>query len=535
MTLLFSLVVLAVAYTATLVVGHAILVPVAAAAAVFAFRTLMREGRRLEPFAAVLVLFAVQNIAAGVLGGGHAPAGVRVAVSLSAVLPACVILAGWSLSPVRAWEWLTLRIRGTELWLLAVSIGYALLVTARWITAPLPLSAAFGSLRNDLTPAYGILTVVLLPPELRPTITEIVTWLRRWGLLVALAGFVELAALGDRFWVTVADIGATIHVKELSVAHRDGFTVPADFYTYFGHHYFRRLVSVYGDAITTGYYLALGFLAALFGTLRARVRWAYAGVLAVAIALSFVKGGFQVVLVGVIVALVLRTRGRVLFEHGAIVVMVACVLCVVGTRATEALPFQSSVQLHVSGLNTAVREVTREIGAHTVWGEGVGMGGAGSVFIQRHAGNLVTAANVPGLDNGAGTILVDTGVLGLAGVLGLFALLIPACARRARDNRAATVATIATVALLVNFLMQEHALALLPSLPFWVLATIGTGAAPDDAPLPVAVAPARRASTKVQVAGFDPKVARRRRRQSGKQLQRSGSRTAAIDVLVKTS
>lgn len=522
-----------IAYAALLITGHAVLLPVVLLAAVFLFRGMMCIDRRLEPFAAVLVLFAAQNVAAGMLGGTHAEASLKAAVLLSALLPACLVLAAWTVSPWRAWRWLSIEIRGAELWLLVIAFAYTALVLARWFTGPFALSVSISALRNALTPAYGILVVLLLPPELRPTIEEIVSFLRRWGVLIALFGFVEITVLGDRFWSGFAHIGAAIHVKELSVARRSGPTVPADFYTYFGHHYFRRLVSLYGDAITTGYYLAVAFLAAVIGPSRRGLRafglrsvWVV--VLAAALGLSFVKGGFQIVAVGVVVALLLHTWLRSVFERGALVVLLACALCAIGAQATG-LMSQSSVQLHVSGLTSAVHAVTDHVGSSLAWGKGIGTAGADSVYIQRHAGQLVPARETPGLDNGAGTILVSTGALGLAGVLALFALLIPTCARRARKNRASAVAAVATVALLVNFLLQEHALTLVPSFPFWVLAAIGFGAAgtqPTAKPTVISLVPAARPGwrpmvrTRVPIAGFDPRAAHQRRKNSGVRRRR---------------
>src|SRR5262249_18927416 len=53
-----------------------------------------------------------------------------------------------------------------------------------------------------------------------------------------------------------------------------------------------------------------------------------------------------------------------------------------------------------------------------------------------------------------------------------FALVIGACMKRARAGRGALLAAAAVTALLVNFLMQEHALTLATSLPFWLLGAL---------------------------------------------------------------
>jgi hypothetical protein len=459
-------------YIALLVSGWVLLLPVALLVVVVLFAALFRHRHRIAPFAITLVVLALQNVGAGMLGGANAEASLRVAIAFSAFVPAAILAGGWLLSPRAAFVALREQLRGEQLVVVAVALVGAGLVVARFVTGPVSFGAAVPSLRNALTPAYGLLVVLLLPPALRPDVAALGRWLGRWGVVIALAGVAELRLLGDRFWAETANIGAAISVKTLSVAHVKPHEVPADFYTHIGHNYFRRLVSIYGDAITTSYYLALALLAVVFlARLRSRFAIAAMPVLAVALVLGAAKGALGIVVIGVAVGVVLATRLRVLLPSGAAIVLVMCAGSVLFGHAVRYLPVASSIDLHVNGFTSAVHEVTSPLDTSFVWGDGIGTGGAGAVHAYRsEGGNLVRAQSVPGVDNGAGAILAQTGLLGLLSVFALFALAIDSCLRRVRESRASLFAAAALSALLANFLQQEHALTLITSLPFWFLA-----------------------------------------------------------------
>ncbi|HVJ98116.1 MAG TPA: hypothetical protein VNC41_14900, partial [Acidimicrobiia bacterium] len=465
-------------YGLMLVTGRMVLVPFVFAGLIATFRALFRSGHRVGPFAITLVLLAVQNLAAGILGGGSAAGSLHAAIALSAIIPAAILVAGWWTDPAASYTWVRREMRGVELWIVALALGYAAFVGLRWLTSPVPLGLAIPSLRNALTPSYALLVVLLLPPVLRPSVDDIGRWLIRWGVVVGVFGALEFLVLRDRFWVQIANVDALIDVKRLSTARIHSFQVPADFYTHFGHNYFRRLVSLYGDAITTSCYLALALLAVLVLWRRPRgLQIAALAVLVPAMMLGAVKGAFGVVAVGLLVATLVRSRFRALLPSGAVVVVVACAASVLFGWGMQFVPWNSSAGLHVDGIGSAVREVTSPLDGSFVMGDGVGAGGSGAVYANRVVdGHTPEARDVPGLDNGAGAILAQTGVLGLGLLLALFALVIDTTMRRSQESRGVLLAMAAVTALLCNFLMQEHALTLMTSLPFWMLGAVAVRA-----------------------------------------------------------
>jgi hypothetical protein len=101
------------------------------------------------------------------------------------------------------------------------------------------------------------------------------------------------------------------------------------------------------------------------------------------------------------------------------------------------------------------------------------------VYARRSVANTPATREVPGLDNGAGAVLVQTGALGLLLLLAQFAIMINLCVKRAVKSRGFFVAATALTALLCNFLLQEHALTLITSLPFWFLGAVAVCSSKD--------------------------------------------------------
>src|SRR4051794_12620847 len=89
-------------YAIVLASGRTILAPLALFAFFMFFRALFQRGILVAPFGITVVVFAAQNLAAGVLGRSHAASSLHVAIAVSTVLPLAITIAAWASDPRRA-------------------------------------------------------------------------------------------------------------------------------------------------------------------------------------------------------------------------------------------------------------------------------------------------------------------------------------------------------------------------------------------------------------------------------------------------
>jgi hypothetical protein len=360
------------------------------------------------PHLAVLCVFVVgvfQNLLLGFLNpsGGDARSALLL-VAFTTALPVAFCL-WWLITKSET------RFCREHVTLHVIAILYLAVAGIGALISQQPILARIPALRNLVSFLAMFYMGFLLPGLDEATFKRIV---RGFGWLVVLTvafGYLERFVLGDAFWVDVFHIDFVARVKGLTMW---GMGLPEDFYSPLGGHAYRRMASLFGTAITMGYFVAFGVFFGLYGAwrqqgFRRQLAFLWVGVLLVTLAVTLVKGAYQIVAVGGVALLLGAIGWRRRWSFAALTAM--CVLLAVPMVVAGVLLFRrSTVLLHVYGLFSSFASLQ---GSSLVLGRGVGTGGAISLLI---GGDLAVA----GAESGIGSLVSQLGLVGVLLYLAFF-------------------------------------------------------------------------------------------------------------------
>lgn len=409
----------------------------------------------------ILCLGIFQNLLIGLLnrvGTGDADAGVFLVGFTTAFV--WLAVAGVVL------KYRLVNVDKTLLWTQSV---YLLYMTAWFILSPYSLAAKLPAFRNATAfvwlfwVSYGATGI---------SISGISKTVRAWRILtwvLLLFGLVEQFVLQDWFWSAIGHIDFIMDLKNLPPYLYSPFTVPRDFYTPMAGAYYRRMVSLVGSSVTLGYLLAFSFFASVAVLRYRRTGFRIFEVLVIGggVALTLVKGAYQIVGLGLAVLAFRWIFPRVRFSRGVVIIVI---VGIVGSYVALDFFPGSTVGLHVQGLIAPIIQLR---GVEAVIGHGMGSGG-------KISARLIDAREISfaeGAESGIGSLYYQTGGLGVGLYLVSFLILLRRLWDRLPSGGTRNFVDIlresvlaALIALLGNSFLQENAFAIIPISPFFLFA-----------------------------------------------------------------
>jgi len=357
-----------------------------------------------------------------------------------------------------------------------ISLLFTAYILFLFIISDAPFEARIPASRNAISIILLFYAGYLRPTFSKRDISSFDRFMPLLILAVVIFGYVELFIFDDYFWTERLNIDYVASAKNINPTIQSSAPVPSDFYTPIAQRYYRRMASIFATPITLGYFLAFAFLFILYATITIRrppiklmLKWIFLLAILGALFLSLSKGGWQVLGVGILFYIWLRKLPPKRFSH---VLMITLLLGAVSSMIGIGLFWGkgTTLELHVQGL---LSPLTSLRGTTMLIGNSLGSGGT----ISARLGVDIPFSSERGAENGIGTLLYQTGFIGVLLVLMIMILILRYLFYNLRklksDIKTSTFLLIslsATAGLVINAFYQENSFALIPASFFFITA-----------------------------------------------------------------
>ena len=426
----------------------------------------------LVPHVAIVGVLAVtifQDIAIGLFGGRDATrVGVLLVVVFTTALPA--VLACWYAVINRS----LLSSRRLAV-LHVVTAAYVIDVLINAASSGQSMSAMLPAMRNSFAFLIMFYFGLLVPGLTRLRFRKSLGGFSVLALIVIAFGYLERFILGDAFWIDVLNLDLIATYKNLVPTVAVPEPLPADFYSPIEGRYYRRMASLFGTPISMGYFVAFALLYLVpFSHPLRRSSWSSLRIVAVlllsiTLALTLVKGAYGIAALGAMAMCAAALGSRRGWSFGRI--LVGWTLAAVPAVVVGILLFpRSTALLHLYGLVLTFQGLS---GTDLLLGQGVGTGGT----ISARLGANVVVSESTGAESGIGTLLFQTGLIGVCLFLMFAVLLLKSLYTLYTDRAAETDLRLGALGVLGGLFgllgavfLQENALAPIPIAPYYIFA-----------------------------------------------------------------
>lgn len=418
----------------------------------------------------VLAVTIFQDIAIGLFGGRDATrVGVLLVVVFTTALPA--VLACWY-AVINRYSLLSSRRFAL---LHVVMVAYVISVLINAASSGQSMSAMLPAMRNSFAFLIMFYFGLLVPDLTRLRFRKSLRGFSVLALIVIAFGYLERFILGDAFWIDVLNLDLIATYKNLVPTSVVPEPVPADFYSPIEGRYYRRMASLFATPISMGYFVAFALLYLVpFSHPLRRSSWSSLRIVAVlllsiTLVLTLVKGAYGIAALGAIAMFAAALGSRRGWSFGRI--LVGWTLAAVPTVVVGILLFpRSTALLHLNGLVFTFQGLS---GTDLLLGRGVGTGGT----ISARLGANVAVSASTGAESGIGTLLFQTGLIGVCLFLMFAVLLLKSLYTLYTDRAAETDLRLGALGVLGGLFgllgavfLQENALAPIPIAPYYIFA-----------------------------------------------------------------
>lgn len=373
-----------------------------------------------------------------------------------------------------------------------VAFIYVSCMVINFLTSPMPTSARIPALRNTVAPLMLFYAAYLLPNISFEDLKRFTRFVFIFSILISIFGVIELFVLGDAFWnkwLNIQQIMATKHVRGTPGSL---YRVPTTFYAAVAGEHHRRMVSFFGAPLSAGYFMAFATLLTLYDPRKMGYikKIFLCSLIFLGMVLTLAKGAYLICAVGIFYYLIIgKLKSKILTNRlvlfmSFILIVIMSILLVIQSREQV----RSTAAVHMAGLYLSFDSILTAPMPTMLFGHSLGTGGVTSSLLTglkitsgTGGSSVVSGSGGSGGESGIGTLVYQTGAVGLALYIAVMFLivsfLLEAYSRnRERGHESAAyfrVVFSAFCGLLIAGLYQEIALALIPPSLYCFAAGLG--------------------------------------------------------------